>query len=272
MCSASYEHFRGRGTRRITKFIGPEKKKAAEESNTAYISGGDITVTTTTPISESIRAMLVDDHSMVRAGLRCLIESQPGILVVGEAGNLSDAFAVANREQPDIILLDLIMGSETGLDYVPELLAASKTSRIIILTSVNDSKMHQRALQVGAMGIVVKEEAPDVLIKAIKKVHEGEAWVDRATMANLLVELSNPNSKNTNGSESAKLGALTKREKEIISLVAQGLKNKQIASSLCISEITVRHHLTTIFSKLDVADRFELIVYAYRSNLCDLPG
>jgi DNA-binding NarL/FixJ family response regulator len=147
----------------------------------------------------------------------------------------------------------------------------SRGSRILILTGIDDAKLHQRAVQLGAIGLVLKNKAPEVLMKALEKMHGGEVWLDRVTMANVLAELANPNHGN-DLSESARIAYLTRREHEIISLVAQGLKNKQIAARLYISEITVRHHLTSVFGKLEVADRFELIIYAFKHGLSQLPA
>ena len=216
-----------------------------------------------------IRVVLIDDHAVIRAGLRLLIESHPGLNVVGETESLSDAVAIVLREQPDIIILDLIMGSESGLDYIPTLLEVSKNSRIIILTGVHDPKLQYRSLQLGAMGLILKEKAPEDLLKAITKVNSGEAWVDRVTTAGLLADLCRLDKKDTAPCDASRLNLLTKRERDIANAVAQGLKNKHIAERLFISEITVRHHLTTIFDKLDLADRYELIVFFFRNGLAD---
>jgi DNA-binding NarL/FixJ family response regulator len=137
-----------------------------------------------------IRVLLIDDHAVVRAGLRLLIHTHPRLRVVGEAGCLTEAVSIAFCEQPDIIVLDLMMGNEDGISYVPRLHEAAEHARIIILTGVNDRKLQQRALQLGAMGLILKEKAPEDILKAIEKVHAGEAWVDRQTMAGLLSELS----------------------------------------------------------------------------------
>lgn len=225
----------------------------------------------TSQIHKPIRVLLVDDQAIVRAGLRLLVEMKGNMEVVGETDNLAEASAIASREQPDIILLDLILANESGLDYVPKLLSFSRESRILILTGVDDPALHQRAVQLGAMGFVLKHKAPDELIKAIQKVSIGEAWLDRVTMAKVLAELSRPN-KDNDYSESAKIASLTKREREIISLVVLGMKNKQIANRLSISEVTVRHHLTSVFSKLELSDRFELIIYAFRRGLSEVPS
>ena len=223
-------------------------------------------------MEESIRVLLVDDHPVVCAGLRLLIESRQGLTVVGEAANLAEALAIAARKKPDVILLDLLMGRESGLDYIRDLVEASEGSRILILTAVQDAKMQRRAIQMGAMGLLSKETTGDILIKAIEKVHQGEAWIDRVAMASVLAELSKPSQLNSNGSKINATLSITKREREVITLVARGYKNKQVAEALHISNVTVRHHMTSIFSKLSVADRFELIIYAYENGLADVPG
>jgi two-component system nitrate/nitrite response regulator NarL len=218
-----------------------------------------------TPSGEQIRVMLVDDHVVIRSGLRLLIESQPGLRVIGEAGSRTDALAVAEREQPDIILLDLDLPGTDGYELLPDLLHAARQARVLILTGVTDLEAHIRALKLGAIGVVLKEKAPEVLIKAIRGVYAGEIWLDPAAVAKLLGQGSGEAQKPDR--EAAKIATLTEREREIIALVGEGLKNKQIASRLFISEGTVRNYLTTIFSKLEVADRFELILHAYRHKL-----
>ena len=223
------------------------------------------------PLTEPIRILLIDDHAIVLAGLRMLIESKAGLKVVGEAGNRADALALAAREQPDIILLDLDLGRESGLDFLPELLSAAREARVIILTGVRDSQAHHRAVSLGAMGVVPKEKAAEVLIKAFVKVQAGEVWLDRSMMAKVLAEMSPARANKKIDPEAAKIATLTKREREVITLVGEGIKNKQIANRLFISEITVRHHLTSIFSKLNLSDRFDLIIYAYRNGLANPP-
>jgi two-component system nitrate/nitrite response regulator NarL len=200
-----------------------------------------------------------------------LIENHAGLNVAGEAGNGSDALTVAAREQPDIILLDLDLNGTNGLDLIPDLLAAAKHARVIILTGVHDPETHQRAVRLGAMGLVLKEKAAEVVIKAIEKVHAGEIWLDRSTIGNMLAQMSQANAVRKSDPEAAKIAALTEREREIISLIGEGLKNKQIAARLFISETTVRHHLTSVFDKLGVVDRLELIIYAYRHGLAEPP-
>ncbi len=218
-----------------------------------------------------IRVLIVDDHAVVRAGLRMLIESHPGLIVAGEAKNRYDALAVAAHEHPDIILLDLNLSGESGLDIIPELLAIANGTRILVLTGVRDLEAHQQAVRLGAMGVVLKDQPAEVMLKAIAKVHAGEVWIDRAMMASVLSDLSRGRAAPAADPEAAKLATLTEREREVTRLISKGLKNRQIAERLFISETTVRHHLTSIFSKLGVSDRLELVIYAYRYSLAKPP-
>jgi DNA-binding NarL/FixJ family response regulator len=213
-----------------------------------------------------IRILIVDDHAIVRAGLRMLIESHPGMAVTGEAGSKDEALAAA-QEHPDVILLDLDLAGESSLGFMREILNNARGARLVILTGVRDTEMHRRAVRQGAVGLVLKEKATEVLIKAIEKVHGGEVWLDRALMASVLTEMSEADKSRKKDPEAAKLALLTQREREIITLVCQGLKNKQIGERLFISEATVRNHLTSILGKLELSDRFELAIYSYRHGL-----
>lgn len=220
----------------------------------------------------SIKVLLVDDHAVVRTALRMLIQSQPGLTMVGEAGNREEALRLSAGELPDIILLDLELDGESGLDFLPELLSNSPESRIIILTGVRDMEVLHRAVSLGAMGVVGKDNAVDVLIGAIERVHAGEAWLDPSLTARVLSGMSRAGKPRQADPEAAKIATLTGREREVLVLVGEGLKNKEIAGRLFISEWTVRHHLTSIFDKLQVSDRVELILYAYKHNLAKPPG
>jgi DNA-binding NarL/FixJ family response regulator len=215
--------------------------------------------------------MLIDDHAVVRSGLRMVIESKSGLKVVGEAGDRASALAIAASKQPDIILLDLDLNGVSGLDFLGELLTTAKHARVIILTGVYDVDAHQRAMQLGAMGLVLKEKAAEVVIKAIEKVHAGEVWFDRIMMGHMISHLSRASLTPRSKPEAQKIASLTEREREIVSLIGEGLKNKLIANRLFISETTVRHHLTSVFDKLGVSDRLELIIYAYRHGLAKPP-
>jgi DNA-binding NarL/FixJ family response regulator len=216
---------------------------------------------------ESVRILLVDDHVVVRAGLRMLVESQVGLRVVGEAGCAAEALAVAASEQPDIVLLDLALGGEDGLELLPRLLAAASSSRVLVLTATKDVDVHSQALRLGAMGLVQKDASAEILLKAIRKVSAGEPWFDRALLGRALPDLTGTRRPEDVDPETARIATLTKRELEVVRLVGEGLRNRAIGERLFISETTARHHLTSIYGKLGVADRFELMVFAYRHGL-----
>lgn len=217
--------------------------------------------------SKKIRIVLIDNHTIVRSGMRMLIESHLGLKVVGEVGDRTEAIAVAASEQPDVILFAL--NEDDDLDLIPELLAAAGQARVLVLTALRDPRIHQRAIRLGAMGLVLKDASPEMFLKAIEKVHTGEVWLNRSIMANVLARLVGTN--HEIDFEASKIATLTRREREIITLIGEGLKNKQIAAKLFISEATVRHHFTSIFDKLGVSDRLELVIYGYRYGLIKLP-
>jgi DNA-binding NarL/FixJ family response regulator len=224
-----------------------------------------------TPATKLIRVMLIDDHVVVRAGLRMIIQNRAGMMVVGEAGNRDEALLMAASERPDIILLDLDLGGDSGISLIPDLLAAASEARIIILTGLRDPEAHRKAVSLGAMGVVRKEKAAAVLISAIERVHAGEAWLDPALMADVLSDITRSSKGRKPDPEADKIATLTNREREVIALIGEGIKSKEIAGRLFISETTVRHHLTSIFDKLGVADRIELLIYAYRHGLASPP-
>jgi DNA-binding NarL/FixJ family response regulator len=221
-------------------------------------------------VSKSIRVLIVDDHSVVRTGLRLVIQGSPGLTIVGDAANREEAMTLASRERPDIILLDLDLGGESGVAIISDLIAAAGDARVIILTGLRDPEVHRKAVMVGAMGVVSKENAAEVLIKAIERIHAGEAWLDPTIMAGVLNEMSGKSKKKDR--EAEKIATLTNREREVVALVGKGIKNKEVAERLFISETTVRHHLTSIFDKLEVSDRVELLLYAMRHGLASPPS
>lgn len=215
-----------------------------------------------------ISVMIVDDHVVIRSGLRMLIEHDQRMRVVAMAGNQAEALERAAKETPDVIVLDLLLGDEDALAFLPELCEASPNSRVLVLTGVQNPDAHRRAIRRGAMGIVLKEHAADQLLKAIEKVNKGEVWIERSMMGSMIQELSKPPMVDP---ELAKIESLTEREREVIALVGEGLKNKQVGERLFISETTVTHHLSSVFSKLEVSDRLELIIYAFRHGLAKMP-
>ncbi|MGE0882749.1 MAG: response regulator transcription factor [Blastocatellales bacterium] len=220
---------------------------------------------------QPIRILSVEDHEICRVALSHLIERQANLQVIGNAGDAASALPLAESEQPDIILLDLDLGDEDGLDLLPKLLDVAKQAKVIILTGSYNNDVHAEAVRCGASGVVTKANAFDVLINAIEAVMAGEVWLDQKTTAKLLGELSRSRRPQQIDPDEAKIGTLSPREREVIKLVGEGLKNQQIANRLFISETTVRHHLTSIFDKLELSDRVELIIYAYNHDLATLP-
>ena len=214
--------------------------------------------------------MIIDDHAVIRAGLRMLIEQDQTMSVVAMAGNRADSLLMAEKEQPDIILFDLMLGDEDGLEFLPALCDISPLSRVLVLTVVQTAESYRIAIRRGAMGIVLKQQAADLLLKAIRKVHAGEVWIDRSMMGSVLDDVRTERQQGTN-TEATKIASLTPREREVVALVSEGLKNKLIGERLYISETTVTHHLSSVFSKLEVSDRLELIIYAFRHGLAKMP-
>ena len=221
---------------------------------------------------KAIRILLIDDHQVVREGLKMLIESHAGFKVTGEADNGSAALKILEKNGVDIVLLDLDLGSENGLDLLPKLLAVAEKTKVLVLTGTRSEEDHRRAILLGAMGIVQKEKASDHLLKAIQKVFAGEVWYDRTKMGSVFADMLSSGKNKDLSSDEAKIATLTDRELEVIHLIALGLKNKPIGEKLFISETTVRHHLTSVFGKLGVGSRLELIIYAFKHGLAKVPS
>jgi DNA-binding NarL/FixJ family response regulator len=221
--------------------------------------------------AKPIRVIIVEPYPMISATLQVVLEKHRGIQVVSKTSNYSEAVAAVGREQPDIIVLDPDFQGDNGLAAIHDILAVSTESRVIVLTGLTDPEVKSRAVLSGAVGWVYKGESIEVLIKAIEKVHMGEAWLDRFTMASVVGEMSRRRNEIDQDSEEAKTDSLTERELEVIRLVAEGLHNKEVASRLFISEATVKHHLTSVFSKLELSSRFALIIFAYRRGIAQPP-
>lgn len=214
----------------------------------------------------TIRVLLIDDQPVLRTALRHLISSQRGIEVVGESDTLPTA--LIDVEIPfDLVLVNLSDRDHSSLSSLPDVLGKSPGARALVLASLQDRDGHTLAMRYGAMGIAFKERTPELLLKAIEKVHAGEVWLERAMMATVLGEMSRAYDGRRVDLPSSQIATLTDRERQVVGLIGEGIKNKQIAARLFISETTVRHHLTSIFDKLNVADRCELVVYAFRNGM-----
>lgn len=219
-----------------------------------------------------IRVMLVEDDKLTCLGLRTQLGKYPDSLrVVGEADNGKDALALAKREQPDIILLDLNLGHESGLDLLGDFKSVAPQARTIVVTAVLDFEAHQLAISKGAKGLVLKKHALENIVAAVRQVYRGEVWYNREMMWKVIEKMAERSAPKKADPETSKIQSLTQREREVISLVGEGLKNRGIADRLHITETTVRHHLTKTFDKLDVKDRLELVIYAYKYGLATLP-
>jgi two-component system nitrate/nitrite response regulator NarL len=225
----------------------------------------------TAAAADQVRIVVLGEHELFREGLCLLLSRQSGFKVVGDAGTLPEGLSLVQREQPDIVLFAIEGGDGIRIDLLPELLTVSEQTRILVLLKPNDPELQRKAIRLGAVGVLSKDKPARVLVKAIECVNAGEAWVDRFTTASLLRELSPINRTANHNPEEKKIASLSEREREVIQLVGKGLKNKQIADTLFISDITVHHHLTSIYSKLDVADRLELLIFSYRNGLAELP-
>jgi DNA-binding NarL/FixJ family response regulator len=221
------------------------------------------------PAASSIRILLVDDHKLIREGLREFIQTRQGMEVVGDVGNRADAIEAASREQPDIIVLDLDLGEDSGLDVLPELLNVARDASVIILTGMRDTEKRDRAMELGAKGVVLKENGAMELLNAIEKVHHtGEYWFEAGAMKRLLDRKRSQANEAEANPEAAKLARLTPTERELITYIGEGLENKQIAARMYIAESTVRNNLTRIYDKLEISGgRLGLLVYAYRHGL-----
>ncbi|MDQ4079086.1 MAG: response regulator transcription factor [Chloroflexota bacterium] len=217
--------------------------------------------------TNAIRVMLMDDHALMRAGVRELLESRPRLTVVGEAKNNQEGLATVVQHQPDVILLD---GADAnGINLVPELLMGAELARLIVLCEADQHQLHVSSMQQGAHGVFLKNDQPLLLVKAIRSVYEGESWYSRAMLSRMLMEARRPPVSPTQ--DETKIASLTEREREVIMLLGQGLKNRDIGERLYISESTVRHHFTSIYSKLEVSDRLELLIYAYKWGILKQP-
>lgn len=219
---------------------------------------------------DCLRVVVIEEQELYRKGL-CLLLSQNHFDVVGDVADWSGAVALVRREKPDVVLLSITQANGPGVSVLPEIFVASEETKVLAMLESGEEDLQRQAVRLGAAGVIFKNKSADMLLKAIKCIHAGEVWLDRSTTASLLRELSPRNKPEKKDPEEIKIESLSGREREVIKLVGKGLKNKQIAEALFISDVTVHHHLTAIYSKLEVADRLELVIYAYRNGLAELP-
>lgn len=219
----------------------------------------------------SIRILLIDDHKSFTDGLAMVINSQtPAMEIVGTASSRAEAMEAVGKLEPDLILMDMDLGDSLSLDFLPELLEIT-SAKVLMLTGMQNPELHDDAIFKGARGVLLKGESAKVILKAIEKVHAGEIWASN-TMLTRVLEQMNGNKKQDDY-DTRKIADLTAREREIVSalLTFEGSTNDEIARQLFISPSTLKNHLTTIFSKLEVKNRIQLMKYALKHNLAKLP-
>lgn len=214
--------------------------------------------------AQVIRVLVADDHAIVRRGLCALLATEPDIEVVGEAQDGREAIAQARRHRPDVILMDLVMPGTDGLAAIRSIRAEQPEVRILVLTSFSGDDKVFPAVKAGALGYVLKDSGPEELVHAIQQVYRGESWLHPAIARKLLREFCEP------AEQAPSKSPLTKRETEVLQLVAVGQSNREISDRLTISEATVRTHVSNILTKLSLSSRTQATLYALREGLASL--
>jgi len=218
-----------------------------------------------------IRVLLVDDHRTLLWGLQRLIESaQPRMTVVGVARSAEEMLTQAERLEFDVVLLDLDLAGHNVANDLPELMRRTR-AHVLVLTAERDPDVHEAAVVQGARGVLCKDEPPDVILKAIERVHAGEVWINRNMMGRVLGLMASQQRTPARGLEHERIATLTVREREVVTAVVsqRGAKGVAIAEALNIGESTLRNHLTVIYDKLGLHNRIELFVYAGEHGLVD---
>jgi DNA-binding NarL/FixJ family response regulator len=214
-------------------------------------------------VVDAIRVLVVDDHAVVREGLRSFLDLQDGIEIAGEAGDGREAVEAAERLQPDVVLMDLVMPGVDGLEAMRLLRARVPDARVIVLTSFLDDDKLLPALRAGAAGYLLKNAKPKELTDAVRSAHAGEAVIDPVVAARLVEVLGR------DGGGDDPLASLTPREREVLALIGHGYANKRIALELGVSDKTVKTHVGHLIAKLGVDDRTQAAVIAVRAGLLD---
>jgi NarL family two-component system response regulator LiaR len=215
-------------------------------------------------MTSPIRVLIVDDHLVVRTGIRALLARQPDLEVVSEACDGMEAVAEAIRLQPDVILMDLVMPRLDGIAAIKQIIASQPAARILVLTSFEADDKVFPAIHAGALAYTLKDFGPAELVRAIQRVYRGESSLHPAIARKVLQELAHP------PQHPPTSDPLTEREVEVLRLVARGESNQEIATALGIGEGTVRGHVSNILSKLHLASRTQAALYALRERLASL--
>jgi len=219
--------------------------------------------------ASTINVVLIDDHRSVIWGLEKLIDSQkPKMQVVGKFTSFAEASLQLEKLQIDIILLDLDLGSEQGIEIIPKLVHL-KNSKIIVLTGSRDCSLHDKAVIAGAKGVLEKENPAETILTAIERVHDGHLWIDHARMGRIIFELSQKKSMEDSDPEQKKIKSLTSKERQVVKAMTcrAGATGNDVAREMHISESTLRNHLSSIYTKLGLTNRLELWEYANKYEL-----
>jgi len=216
-----------------------------------------------------IRVLIIDDHEIVRKGIRALLATKRDIQVVGEAGDGATAVAQALALRPDVILMDLMMPKKDGIQATREITAKQPDTRVLVLTSFAADAQVFPAVKAGALGYLLKDSGPQELVQAIRQVYRGEPSLDPSVARKVLAELSGP------PQAPLTTDPLTAREVEVLRLLAQGKSNKEIGEALVVAEETVHAHVSNILNKLHLANRTQAALYALKEGIAsvdDIPG
>jgi two-component system response regulator DevR len=211
------------------------------------------------------RILIVDDHEVVRLGLRTLLGGHEDIIVVDEAANADDAVKKAQQHNPDVIIMDIRMPGKNGIEACREILAHKPDAQVIMLTSYAEDEMLFDAINAGAVGYVLKQGGGDDLVRAIRRVGQGDALLDPAITQRVLARVRQA----TRQEQAAIFNDLTEQELRVLGLVSEGRTNKEIARALFLGEGTVRNYVSSILSKLDLTNRAEAAAYAVRHSIED---
>ena len=224
-------------------------------------------------MNSTIRVLIVDDHSIVRKGIRALLSTEHDIQVIGEPGNGAEAVAQAQTHKPDVILMDLVMPKMDGIEATRQITAQQPGMRILVLTSFAADDKVFPAIKAGALGYLLKDTGPQELVQAIHQVYRGEPSLEPSIARKVLTELSAPPHTGPGGrcqGKPSNVEPLTQRELDILRLIAQGRCNREIAEQLVITEMTVRTHVSNILGKLHLASRTQAALYALKEGLASL--
>jgi DNA-binding NarL/FixJ family response regulator len=234
-------------------------------SSTACVHNGVLSVNS----SGTITVVLAECHNLVREAFRSLLQTIGGFEMIGEANGAQDVLDLISTDRPDVVLLMIDGAGERESALLHRLPDIAERTSVLVVTGDPDSALHAQAIELGAMGVLMKDQSAEILAKALRTVCAGEIWLDHVRTTGVLNRLTRRYV--DEDPEVAKVESLTPRERQIVGLITEGLTNRELADKLFISEATARNHLTSILDKLDLVDRFQLTVYAFRRGLVLCP-